>query len=359
MTLLSADIPRFSATLNDILSKLFEDSVKGNVSSLSLLVVGLFFGAMVALILLGLFVTRKPTKRLLDVPSTWITDQARVLDLLDSAVVQRCKIRVSFHRDMGVGRSTDGTLLSSDQNGLTLEIPSIKVINQNWIGRSLDLSFRMKLPDQPQLQSNFGFMAEIIGFDQPQEDITIIRLSHPGRLEFNQNRQHLRVDPPEKFVSSIQIWTEEILKRRGAKVQEPDTWGPPELSSTAGGKRELTLENISGGGMRLRIEPSVLHTTSAKIDLRVNLVCSLTLVGVESPDMVTYYLVSQVLKCFDDCQSKQKLSLGLVFTAMGVIQPPPLTGLRWRSVVRDYGVYELDNWVYELHLELYRSRGQT
>lgn len=359
MTLFPADVPRFAASLNDILSKLFEDSVKGNVSSLSLLVVGLFFGVVVVLILLSLFVTRKPVKRLLDVPSTWITDQNRVLELLDSAVVQRCKIRVSFHRDMGVGRSTDGTLLSSDRGGLTLEIPSLKSINQKWIGRSLDLSFRMKLPDQPQLQSNFGFLAEITGFEQPQEEITIIKLSQPSRLEFNQNRQHLRVDPPEKYVRSVQVWTEESLKRRGAKVQDPETWGQPEFSTTAGGKRDLTLENISGGGMRLRIEPSALATTRAKLDQHVNLVCALTLGGVESPDMTTYYLVCQVLKCFDDCQSRQRLSLGLVFTATGVIQPPPLTGLRWRSVVRDYGVYELDNWVYELHLELYRSRGQT
>ena len=211
------------------------------------------------MILLSMFLTRKPAKRLLDTPINWITEHKRISEMLDAAVVQRCKVRVSFHRSMGVGRSTDGTLLDSGKNGLTLEIPSLKVINQKWIGRTLDLSMRMKMPDQPQLQSNVGFVSDITGFEQPRDDITVLKLSLPIRLELDQNRQHLRVEPPEKYVRSFMIWTEEAVRKRAGKLQDPESWGPPTFLSVAAGQQELELENLSGGGLRVRIEPQALR----------------------------------------------------------------------------------------------------
>jgi hypothetical protein len=46
------------------------------------------------------------------------------------------------------------------------------------------------------------------------------------------------------------------------------------------------------------------------------------------------------------------------FTYEGMPEEPPLTGLRWKAVTREWGVRDLDDWAFEMHLELYRNRGE-
>lgn len=353
------DIPiphLYSAQFQDFVSRIFEDILAGRVTSESVFLVLAFFGFFFLLTALSYVFARKPKEKMLEHPVTWVTDYNRMAQLLDAAVTQRSKVRVSFHRDMGGARSTDAVLLEAGRDGLTLELSSLKNASQSWVGRTLDLSFRLRLPEQPQVQSIFSFVSDIISLSRQAGDVVVMRISRPLRLELNQNRQFLRVEPPEKYVRAFKLWTEDAVRRQG-DPEDPETWGEPLYAWEFGGVREVVLENISGGGLLAEVTPEALRAKPGKITVGQHYYCSLTVAAPDFTFFSTHYLALRVVKCHDDCDSKVKLSLGLAFTGSGTPQEAPLTGLRWRAANRDYGVREIDDWAYELHLELYRNKG--
>ncbi|GFK95157.1 hypothetical protein NNJEOMEG_03015 [Fundidesulfovibrio magnetotacticus] len=350
------DIPRFDAALEDFFSRMFEDILAGRVTLESVLLVVAFFGAFAGLTTLAFVFSKQPKEVMLEKPITWITGYGQIMDLLDAAVAQRSKVRVSFHRDLGAARSSDGTLLEAGKDGLVLEMSSIRAINPAWVGRTLELSFRLRMPDNPKLLSTFSFIAEITGYEQLPDEVLLLKLSRPLRLELNQNRMHLRVEPPDKYVRTFRLWAEDHMPRR-ADLHDPDHWGEPTYSWTYGEENEVKLVNISGGGVRVEIAPAALRTVDNKITVNQHYYAQLTVAAPDFSGFATHYVTLRVLKCFDDCDSRSKLSLGMAFATVGVPNDPPLTGLRWRSVNRDFGVREIDDWAYELHLELYRNKG--
>jgi len=353
------DLPHsilFQASLDSFFTGVFEDILAGRVTLESVLVVAAFFGTFVLLTALAYTFAGRPRMRMLDQPVTWITNYRRIMELLDSAVTQRSKVRVSFHRDLGAARSTDGVFLEAGKDGLLLEMSSLKTINPSWMGRTLELNFRLRLPEQPKLQSTFTFISEIESYEVLETGIVQLHISRPLRLELNQNRQHLRVEPPDKHVQIFSMWTDEQVRRDG-DPKSPDTWGVPLYSGGAGGGHDIELVNLSGGGLRVKIAPGALRAKANKITVSQQYYCQLTLAAPDLDGYATHYVLMRVGKCYDDCDSKTELSLGMTFTAVGVPVDPPLTGLRWRTVDRDFGIRELDDWAYELHLELYRNKG--
>jgi hypothetical protein len=342
-------------SINDFFTRMFEDILAGRVTFESILLVLAFFGSFILLTTLAFVFQKKPREIMLDHPVTWVTELPRIMELLDAAVVQRSKVRVSFHRDLGGARSSDGTLIDAGKNELTLEMSSIKTINPAWVGRTLELNFMLRLPDQPKILSTFSFISEILAYKQEQEDILQLRISRPLRLELNQNRLHLRVEPPAKYVRGFMLWPEDDVRRRDPR--DPDSWGEALYSSGAGLASEIEIENISGGGMRVEVSPGALRAKENKISVNQQYYSQFTLAAPDFTSFTTHYVLMRVLKCYDDCDSKSRLSLGFNFAAAGVPSEPPLTGLKWRTVNRDFGIRELDDWAYELHLELYRNKG--
>ena len=343
-------------SFEEFFSRMFEDVLAGRVTLESVLLVLSFFGTFVLLTMFSFIFAKKPKELMPSHPITWITDYGRIVELLESAVTQRSKVRVSFHRDLGVARSTDGTLVDVDRKGLLLEVTSIKTVNPDWVGRTLELSFKLQLPEQPKVQSIFAFVAEIVSYQQAGDNILQLKLSRPLRLELNQNRLHLRVEPSAKYVKIIKLWTGESIRRKG-DPKAPDTWGDPIYHSEAGGKQEIMLQNISGGGLRLEITPGALRAIQNTIAVNQDYYGQLVLAHPDLSGYSTHYILMRVLKCYDDCESKYELSLGMVFSAEGTPYAPPLVGLNWRNVNRDFGIRSLDDWAYEMHLEQYRNKG--
>lgn len=354
------DIPipyHFAAAFQDFVSGIFEDILAGRVTFESVLLVLAFFGSFFLLTALSYVFARKPKEKLLDHPITWVTDYKRISELLDAAVTQRSKVRVSFHRDMGAARSTDAVILESGPDELAIEMSSIKnSTSLSWVGRTLDLTFRLRLPEQPQIQSIFTFVSDVRSLTRQKNDVVLVRVARPLRLELNQNRQHLRVSPPEKYVRTFKLWTEDAVRRNG-DPEDPETWGEPLHQWVFDGARDIALENISGGGVLVQMSPEALRNRGGRIAVGQQYHCMLTLASPDFETFATHYLAMRVVKCHDDCDSRTKLSLGMVFTGAGAPQEAPLTGLRWRAVNKDYGVREIDDWAYELHLELYRNKG--
>ena len=347
----------FTVSLNDFFTKMFDDILAGRVTLESVILIVAFFGTFVVLTALSFVFSPKPREFMLEQPITWVTDYKRITEFLNQAVVQRSKVRASFQRDIGTARSSDGTFVASDKNGLTLEMSSITNVASNWVGRTLEMNFRLRMPNQPKLQTTFSFISDIQSYSLLKDDILQLRISRPLRLEINQNRLHLRVEPPEKYVRTFKVWTEEQVNRQG-DPQDPDSWGAPLFASSRDEKEsDIVLENVSGGGILMEITPEALRSRKHKIAVGQQYYSQLTLADHDLSAFHTHYVLLRVMKCYDDCESLSDLSLGMNFSAVGTPNEPPLTGLKWRTVNRDFGIGEIDDWAYELHLELYRNRG--
>ena len=342
----------------DIFSKIFQSEVEHKVSPESVVIVVGFFLILVIMVTMTFLFSKKPKKLTPDTPINWITDKAHVKRLMDSAVVQRSKIRVSFYREENGARSTSAALVSANGQELALEFASLKNANLAWVGRDLDCGFNMRDPDNPKLFTNYTFVATIVNTLLVPGDILHVTLAYPERMEITQYRSSLRVEPPEKYVRAVSLWDVNKVKQTAGRAQHPESWGKPMLASEPKGRQELVLENISGGGLRLKIMPEALSAHDEKLAVSQQFYCRLTLMDIQMETDTTYYVVCNLLKCFDDCLSKTNLSLGMSFTYEGMPEEPPLTGLRWKAVTREWGVRDLDDWAFEMHLELYRNRGE-
>lgn len=351
-------LPLPQAAFEDFFNRMFQDILAGRVTTESMLLVFGFFGFFFLLAALSILFGKTSGGFIPDHPLTWVTSAKRISQLLDAAVTQRSKVRVSFHHGDKPTRSTDGTLVEAGKDYLVLELSSVRNVNNTWIGRSLELNFRLRLPDQPKVQSAFAFSSAIKGFRKNKEEVVQLAVTRPERLELNQNRMHLRVDVPEKYVQGLQFWPEEAVKRVG-DPKDPDTWGEPLYAFSRDGEKDITLENLSGGGLRVEMHPEGLHKKGPAIALGAHYFLRTTLEDMDFQGRRTHYLLVRVVKCYDDCDSKTELSVGFNFIGQGTPLRPPLTGLSWVGVNRDFGVLDLDDWAYSLHLELYRNRGEA
>lgn len=348
----------FWESVNDFFTRMFEDILAGRVTVESMILVAAFFGGFAILTWLALTFSPKPKALLTGQPVTWVTDYNLMSNFLNAAVTQRCKVRASFTGHDNRARSTDGVFIESGKDGLLLELSTIKRSNPAWVGRSLELTFRLRLPDQPQVHTIFTFVSDIKSVRQSPDGIPQMLVSRPLRLEINQNRQHLRVDPSEKYLKAFKLWTEEQVRRRG-DITDPDTWGVPAYVTQSGAENDIGLENVSGGGLRVKVSPGALRSKDLRITVGEVFIAQLTLAEPDFSGFKTHYLQMRLLKCYDDCESKTELSLGMIYIAVGEPNDPPLTGLRWRSVNRDHGLAVMDDWAYEVHLEMYRARGSA
>lgn len=340
----------------DFFSRMFADILAGRVTLESVVLVLAFFGSFIALTALSYLFAQKPKNTMLDVPISWVTEYKRITELFEAAITQRCKVRVSFQRDDNTSRSTDGVLTEILRESLKLELSSVGAISSDWAGRTLELYFRLRLPENPKVYSTFSFISDIFSSVQQPNGVMELRISRPLRLELTQNRRHLRVEPPDKYIRAIRLWSEDTLRRSGDTL-DPDTWGDPLYGYDSGGLQEVRIDNISGGGIRLDILPEALRTKPHKLAAGQIYYGQFILSSPDMDRLETHYVMMRLVKCYDDCDSKIQLSLGLTFIYHGVPQDPPANGLTWIKLSQDYGIREIDDWAYALHLELYRNKG--
>ena len=341
---------------DDIFNRIFEDTVHHQVSPESVIMVGGFFVLLAIMVALAFLLAQKPQKLTSDIPSNWILDKDQINKLLDAAVRQRSKIRVSFQHDEKGSRTTDAAMVSADHEEIILEFASIKRDSPEWVGRTMGCEFNMRNPDNPKHMINYFFTAEIHGTNLVSGDILHVSLPYPEHVSITQFRSALRVEPPERYVRAIKIWDAKELRMVEERILTPETWGQPLFYSIRGGRNDLRLENISGGGLRLKITSDALLEHKAMMVPNHQFYCQLNLLDMNQATVSKHYLLCTVVKVFEDRSSRSKITLGMNFAYESRPEIPPKAGLQWKPVNRDWGVVALDNWAFELHLELYRNR---
>lgn len=288
-----------------------------------------------------------------------IENPGKIRALLETALTQRSKMRVSFVRDDPGAHSTDATILSVDKvRGIELELTSLVRASQSWIGKLVSCDFRLQLDPRRDYHNFFAFVSPVLTITKASDSFIHMTIAWPSRLNLEQKRAFLRIDPPRSMVLSLELWPETAARGSRGRLGSPETWGEPlvrfdpDISGPA-----LELSNISGGGVRLDIQPEAgLHRTG-HFDQGARFLLRLRLADPELGEPLDIFLGMILLNIYGDPGTIGNKAYGFRFVSLGAHEEDSKGLLSWKSATA--GVPVLDDWVFRRHLEIYRARGEA
>lgn len=287
-----------------------------------------------------------------------IENPAKIRALLETALTQRSKMRVSFVRDDPGAHSTDATILSVDRaRGIELEMTSLVRASQSWVGKLVACDFRLRLDPRRDYHNFFAFVVPVLAIAKAGDDFVHMRVAWPKRLELEQKRAFLRIEPPRNAILELELWPELAARGSQGRLTDPATWGDPLLRfdpDQAG--PDMELSNISGGGVRLDIQDLNIRRQGSLFEAGARFLMRLRLAEPETDEPLDYYLALRLQNIYGDPDAAGRKAYGFRF--LSVCPPPTEEGvLSWKSATA--GVPGIDDWVFRRHLEVYRARGDA
>ncbi|MHC1788879.1 PilZ domain-containing protein [Solidesulfovibrio sp.] len=329
----------------------------GRASPEALILMAAMFGTFFVLIALGLLVKVrfKPTD---SVPSTWITRPGEIRALVDTALTQRSKVRVSFVRDDPGARSTDAAIITaSPGRGIELEMTSLVRANQTWVGKLVACDFRLRLDPHRDLHSFYNFVAPILAVAKAGDNFIHMTVDWPHRLELEQKRGFLRVEPPRGVILELELWHESTIKNVNGRFGDPTTWGrallrlDPRLDTP-----DIEVRNISGGGLRLELQHEAYRRQLKLFEPGARFIVRLLLAEPEAGQPMEFHLALRLQNIYGEPQAMGLVAMGFRIMSFGVPGDTPGETLSWKPAAA--GVPALDDWAFRRHLAIYRKRGE-
>lgn len=286
-----------------------------------------------------------------------IDNPGQIRALLETALTQRSKMRVSFVRDDPGSHSTSATILSVDRTrGIELEVSSLVQASQSWVGKLVSCDFRLRLDPRRDYHNFFAFVSPVLAISKAGDTFIHMRIAWPTRLDLEQKRSFLRIEPPRPLVLSLELWPEAVAKGSRGRLNDPESWGDPLIRfdpDVAGPAMELS--NLSGGGVRLDIHPEAGRQRASLFEQGSHFLMRLRLDEPETKQPLDVYLNLVLLNIYGDPGSFGSKAYGFRFVGLGALSETKDV-LSWKSATA--GVPALDDWVFRRHLEIYRTRGE-
>lgn len=320
------------------------------------IITAVFFGGFAASVAVGLLLKSRAEKPIRTIPLTWITDRGRIDAIFATALRHRSKVRVSFSREEATAAFTGAALADVLPDGLVLEMSATVRANRAWIGKLVECDFRLRLDPQKEHWGFYNFVAEIRDVSVRPDEFALVTVSMPSRLEMEQKRAFLRVQPARRDVRGCDVWPQSHFRAEGRRLEDPATWERPHLGLTEATASEIEIRNISGGGMRLSLRGDALRAGHLLMEIGRRVFVSLHLADPSSAEGAAFFLACRVQNIYPDDEGEGGKAFGLRFVGFGEPDPERPGLLVWKPP-RGGGVPAVDEWAYRKHLEIYRSRG--
>jgi hypothetical protein len=336
--------------------RMMEDIAYDRFSPEGMFLVLCFFGLFALAVGVGLSVKTKQAPSVDLATSNWIIHRREIMALLQLAVSQRSKVRLSFHRDDKRSRSTDAAFVELTDTGFVLELASVRNLNRAWIGKLVDCDFRVK-EKKSEFFNFYHFVSEIQDIRMGADQILTLHVAIPLRMEASQKRSSLRIDPPDRLIPVFRVWRPSMVTAGQATDLDFSTWGAPLFEivpAAAVGAGEIV--DISGGGLGLETEVGALDDGPHKVSPTDDMYIRMDLAEPGEEGVLTVYVMARVQIIRQEAKVAGRHRLGLRFVRQGLLVDPKLTRLRWQVVDED-GIREVDDWVFARHLDIYRQRG--
>jgi len=303
----------------------------------------------VHLVLKRLLAIRNPQQ-----PIFTLTDPDEILSILIKALDNRSNFEMSL--TSGNSKALVCTLTDVHYACLALDLPAYVSPPESWIGSEMCIFFA--IPADGSQKAHYYFQSEILDLFPGEAENVSMLINYPQSLQQKQKRNHLRLDPPSRFVTSLKVWPAPSTPGTGLETN-PDRFSEPllQVQGQAGEQGQVRVVNLSASGLRLKI-PKEARKKSGIIPGEFKAcIIALKLQGVEEDLPLQPILHCRVKNIHEDVVSRD-LHLGLQFSARGreVDQRSP-GQLKWERITPEQGVEEIGTWVIKLHLKLYREKG--
>ncbi len=316
------------------------------------IVLGIVLG-LVLLFVLGYILNKKFRQggESQDISPFTLTSREDIMQILDSAWGQGSRMELYFRIQ---GQHLSCLIQDLTKNSITVEPPQHLKPRQSWINRTVIVFFSIRIDRKKRLY--YKFDSRIIGLPVDSSG-PMIQLAVPGALKLEQKRMHLRLEPPPAYIKSLKVWPA-LTDSQGALAKDIMHQEQPLAEYVhSGGKPQLRLEDLSGGGMSISIWNKLITPIDEFVKKNPTLIIFLQLRDQPDPDTSyqTFYFVGRIRNYFTDQQGYYILGMQYVFCA----QLDPDTGKisRWEQVDQREGVEEMTNWVVQKHLQFYREKG--
>ncbi len=290
-------------------------------------------------------------KKLNPIPPSWVVDPKKISKIFETALVYRSKIEVSFH-SKSEKRKTIPCSISDITNKLLLELPTHDGIGKSWIGRQVDGFFHVPTK-QAGLFVFYRFTSVVTDISSKDSPYTYIHLEYPEFLEQTQKREFLRVSPPSRYYDYVNIIPEST---QGVKAGLKFILTSGEYSpGYIGGKDSNTnLIDISGGGVSLEItHMNAKRAINLKLAKGQSFLLLLGIVDTGNKGIIRYLFTTRIRRIFID-PTRGKAQIGLSFETQFSGFDETTHKPKWTSL-KNKGSSEIDDWAYNLYLELYRE----
>ena len=305
--------------------------------------------AGVGIIVNHLFFKRRPF-----VPSGQVTAPEDILRLLHTALDQRSKVEFNFSHDDQIARPLHCAMEDIRAESLVLDAGGFATVHQGWLGRRAVCYFRIVPRTGNRNPTFYSFDTEVSGVVKKRDGSTLLSLALPTRINQQQKRVHLRMEPPVECLLGLALWPEPMTKD-GRAEDHVKQFGKPLLVYSEHRKQEIRIANMSAGGMRVDVPGEAKRAAKREFDVGERYLVLLKLLNPEDQTTDKLWCMARVQNRFEDFETRT-LELGLKFLAVGTPTDDEDPWMNWDKVGAD-GIQGLGNWIQHRHLELFRSKG--
>jgi hypothetical protein len=295
-----------------------------------------------------------------------ITNSQTIQSLLQEAYDLRLKFIISLARETGTHFDVTGLLREIGDKTLTVEVVGLSANTASWVGQSVTCYFKIR--DHVRKADVFyNFSGPVLDAVAARSNSKLI-LERPTGLDIGQRRSSIRLDPASDDILNFSLWEEGNMVFRCPETGRAKL-RPPIVGGQQFEHGMVTVQDISAGGIRMRLAAKLLKDISAKalgptevaaVEAKPvgpaawirgsRLILWLVLGDQANNGHQVFWLKGRIIYRREDYLNKD-LEFGVEFTHHG--KNDQSGKIAW-SLVRENDVQELGAWVYQRYLERFR-----
>lgn len=297
------------------------------------------------------FNNKELRKRIRKYPASWIVDPIEIRRTIDVALLYRSKIDLSFHSDSDIRKTVPCSIVDFS-NDISLEIPLSHANGSIMLEREVDCFFNIPTEHSGQYRF-YKFTTTITDFTSTGSNISTATLKIPTHLEQTQHRNFLRVSPPSGHYDYLNIIpeTKPTLQACLQYIKSSGEYLPENILNE---DSKIILADISGGGISIEITKFDTHQSKEmKFANGKFFFVLLGLVDTGNKGILRYLFRCKIRRLYLD-SVQAKMSLGLSFETQFTGFNKDTGKPKWINL-EGHGCPEIDNWAYQIYLDLYRE----
>ncbi len=272
--------------------------------------------------------------------------QQIILNLLEDIRDQRAKLKLEFDEGITSIKDLTGTLLEYDENGMTVEVSSLKGATKAFDGVYLSCYFRVRDRETRGREQYLTFDTRVEKVEQRPSGLVHFNLAFPQNLKSAQLRRSVRVKVDARKVPELTLWPDY------SGWQDLDKLTPV-LSADQMLNRQFKVDNFSANGLRLLVSSALMHTAMPEPVKGTRYAVHFRAVTEPGAGASAFWVAAVLRNVFRDPQTSET-ALGFEFVAEGVMDEKH--GMVWRPLKFDE-VSGLGKFVFKWNLDLYREKG--